>query len=179
MCSRLTILQNEVRLTGKPQAEGTRIAGCALRMSDETSRRVAILTGATGFLGASLMTCAAPLFDDIYAVASGRSASAADAVPIDLANPDAAVRLADSFHFERRESAVVIHAAAVVDNSEDGRCQNASMARQVATWVRDSGARSSVLVSTVSVYPDLPRVRLDSPLQPSTVYGLGKLEAER
>jgi dTDP-4-dehydrorhamnose reductase len=125
------------------------------------------------------MTCAAPLFDDIYAVASGRSASAADAVPIDLANPDAAVRLADSFHFERRESAVVIHAAAVVDNSEDGRCQNASMARQVATWVRDSGARSSVLVSTVSVYPDLPRVRLDSPLQPSTVYGLGKLEAER
>src|SRR5580692_12363275 len=108
-------------------------------MTDETSRRVAILTGATGFLGASLMNCAAPLFDDIYAVASGRSASAGNAAAIDLAKPDAALRLAGSFRFERPESAVVIHAAAVVDNSEDGRRKNAFMARQVAEWVRDSG----------------------------------------
>jgi nucleoside-diphosphate-sugar epimerase len=125
------------------------------------------------------MNCAAPLFDDIYAVASGRSASAGNAAAIDLAKPDAALRLAGSFRFERPESAVVIHAAAVVDNSEDGRRKNAFMARQVAEWVRDSGVRTSVLVSTVSVYPDLPRVRLDSPLQPSTIYGMGKLEAER
>jgi nucleoside-diphosphate-sugar epimerase len=148
-------------------------------MTDQTSRRAAILTGATGFLGASLVTRAYPLFDDIHAVSSGRSASAGNAFAIDLAKAGAAERLADSFRFERPETAVVIHAAAVVDSSEEGRVQNASMARHVATWARDSGVGASVLVSTVSVYPDLPRVRLDSPLHPSTIYGLGKLEAER
>ena len=148
-------------------------------MSNEISRRAAVFTGATGFLGTALVTCAPALFDDVRAVTSGRSASTGNAVPIDLAQPEAAVRLADSFRFERPESAVVVHAAGLVDNSEDGRCQNASMARQVAMWVRDSGVRTSIFVSTVSVYPDLPRVRLDSPLQPSTIYGIGKLEAER
>ena len=125
------------------------------------------------------MNCAPSLFDDVRAVTSGGSASSGNAVPIDLTQPDAAARLADSCHLKSPESAVVIHAAAVVDNSEEGRQKNASMARQVATWVRDSGIGTSVLVSTVSVYPDLPRVRLASPLRPSTVYGMGKLEAER
>jgi nucleoside-diphosphate-sugar epimerase len=191
--------QNEGRFSGKALVPvralpDTLLAGCIPRMTDEMSRRVAILSGATGFLGASLVTRARPFFDDVQAVSSGRSGGTGDAVPIDpakvdlakidaakidLAKPDAVARLADTVRIERPESAVVIHAAAVVDNSEEGRDQNASMARHVATWVRGAGIGTSILVSTVSVYPDLPRVRLDSPLQPSTIYGMGKLEAER
>ncbi|MGA2019074.1 MAG: NAD(P)-dependent oxidoreductase [Candidatus Sulfotelmatobacter sp.] len=148
-------------------------------MTDEINRRVAILTGATGFLGAALVSGARSLFDCVHAVSSGRSGGNGNAVAIDLARTDAGVRLADSFRLERPGSAVVIHAAAVVDSTEEGRTQNAAMARHVATWVRDAGVGTSILVSSVSVYPELPRVRLDSPLQPSTIYGLGKLEAER
>jgi len=54
-------------------------------MSNEISRRAAVFTGATGFLGTALVTCAPALFDDVRAVTSGRSASTGNAVPIDLA----------------------------------------------------------------------------------------------
>lgn len=136
-----------------------------------------MITGASGFLGASLMKAASNLCPEVrvHAIASPRSGG------IDLAQPDACERLRSEIPIPHPEEAALIHAAAVVewDESERALSGNAAMAFNAARWARDTGVGFYVLVSGVNVYRSVPKIEaVDTYVEPPNLYGVGKLAAE-
>ena len=98
---------------------------------------------------------------------------------IDLASADAPQVLRDKVRIDAPEEAVLIHAAAHVEwDTRDALLANVSMALNTGTWARSAAIGFSVLVSTVNVYPNVARAAVDTPCQPLTLYGVGKVAAE-
>jgi len=135
-----------------------------------------VVTGASGFLGQTLLEAAATTWPDatIVPIHSPRCGG------IDLVQPKASEQLAATIPMANSHDAILIHAAATVEwDTPDGFLANAAMAVNVATWARAVGIGFSVLVSGVNVYGPLPIADAQTPCQPTTMYGLGKWAAEQ
>lgn len=134
-----------------------------------------VVTGASGFLGQTLLDVAATFLSGatVLAIHSPRRGG------IDLAHPTAPEKLGTTIHISHPRDTMLIHAAAVVEwNTPDGLLANAAMALNVATWARSTDIGFAVLVSGVNVYDLLAVTDVDAPCQPPTLYGLGKWAAE-
>ena len=133
-----------------------------------------VVTGASGFLGKALLRKAASLWPQakLRPINSPRQGGP------DLESADASRKLDEAVRLTAPKRALLIHAAAVVER--DGPraiLANAAMAANVAAWAERAGVGYAVLVSSVSVYPFLPREQAQD-ASPQTSYGLGKLAAE-
>lgn len=134
-----------------------------------------VITGASGFLGQTLLEVAATSWPNATLVPIHPPRRAG----IDLAHPTALEKLGKSVHISNPRDAILIHAAAAVKWDEpDGLLANAAMALNVAGWAESADIGFCVLVSGVNVYAPLPLADIDTPCQPPTLYGLGKWAAE-
>lgn len=134
-----------------------------------------VVTGASGFLGQTLLEVAATSWPNatLVPIHSPRRGG------IDLAHPTASEKLGATIRLSNPQDAILIHAAAIVEwDTPDGFFANAAMALSVASWARSTDIGHCVLVSGVNVYAPLPLTDIHSPSQPPTFYGLGKLAAE-
>ena len=135
-----------------------------------------IVTGASGFLGQTLLEVAASTSSDattvpIYSPRQGG---------IDLTHRDAVDKLRTTIRIADPQDAVVIHAAAAVAwDTPEGLLANTSMALNVATWARSADIGFCVFVSGVNVYPLRSLVDLNTRCEPMTMYGLGKWAGEQ
>jgi len=134
-----------------------------------------VVTGASGFLGQTILDTASRNTPDVEVVPVHSPQSGG----IDLSLPDAPSALSDSLHIEEPENALLIHAAARVSwDSPDALLTNAAMALNVATWARTAGIGFCVLVSSVNVLPGVSKADVTTTPDPQTLYGVGKLTAE-
>ncbi|HVS54019.1 MAG TPA: NAD(P)-dependent oxidoreductase [Opitutaceae bacterium] len=134
-----------------------------------------IITGASGFLGSQLQAIAQSHCPAARIVAIGSPKQGG----IDLTDSNCFENLAKRVRLKNPESSLLIHTAAAVDwHSIDGLLKNAAMAHNIAAWAKANDIAFSILVSSVSVYPRSANTEVDSSVEPSNIYGLGKLSAE-
>jgi nucleoside-diphosphate-sugar epimerase len=132
--------------------------------------REIIITGASGFLGQTLVDAARSGYADarVIPVRSPRKGG------IDLTKPDSVDKLREKVHLDNSRKSVLIHAAAVTNWEEPiGLAANASMAANLVKWVREAEIDFSVLVSSVNV--SHPQRDGDGNI---SFYGMGKWAAE-
>ena len=138
-------------------------------------KRTIIVTGASGFLGKNLLEYVGSSWPkaSLVALDSPRCGG------IDLTEPSAMEHLTSGIHISNPREAILVHAAAHVKwDTPDGLLANVCMALNISNWAKAADIGFCVLVSGVNVYGPLPCADVDTPCQPGTFYGLGKLTAE-
>jgi nucleoside-diphosphate-sugar epimerase len=134
-----------------------------------------LVTGASGFLGQTLLEVAGVTFPNatLLPLHSPRHGG------IDLTQSEAMDTLQTTIHITYPQDTILVHAAAMVDwETPDALFANAAMAVNVAMWAKSTKIGFCILVSTVNVYETLPYADTSTPCLPPTFYGLGKLVAE-
>jgi len=134
-----------------------------------------LVTGASGFLGQTLIEVAAATLPNatLLPIHSPRSGG------IDLAHPNILENLQKTIQISNPNDTVLIHAAATVEwDTPNGLLANAAMAINVAMWAKSTKIGFCTLVSAVNVYETLPYADTGTRCRPPTFYGLGKLVAE-
>jgi nucleoside-diphosphate-sugar epimerase len=136
--------------------------------------KVVVVTGATGFLGGTLVQAARQLPGaEVIPIASPRASG------VDLAAADTVERLTEAVHLHSPDETLLVHAAArIAWNEAAGLLDNAAMAVSLAKWAAQTGIGFAVLLSSISVSPEDRQVNASAPAVPNSLYGVGKLAAE-
>jgi len=122
-----------------------------------------LITGASGFLGQTLIETAVATWSDVTVLPIHSPSSHG----IDLAESGAPEKLAVAINVPNPKNTVLIHAAAAVEwDSPEGLLANASMALNVAKWAKSANLGFSLLVSGVNVYAPLPQADALTPCEP-------------
>jgi len=134
-----------------------------------------IITGASGFLGQSLVSTVRQVFPHVKLIPmySPRHGG------IDLTSSSAVDRLNEEIQLSSPHDALLIHAAALLEwNTAAAVGTNTAMAYSIATWAQAVGISFSVLVSSVGVSPMMLSVDVSTACMPQNLYGVGKFAAE-
>lgn len=134
-----------------------------------------ILTGADGLLGQAIRRVAGKQFPgvQVISIASARRGG------FDLCDPEVVNPLLERQPVPEPETCAIIHAAASIEWTGTAvLTRNALMAAHVAQWAKLARLKHCLYVSSVSVYTPAEETVLDSPCQPNTMYGIGKLAGE-